>query len=201
MRVRNRLVGADEAEAALYAQLSTQRQGRLKGKEFYSVRQVADALRATGGIMTRAARLLKDATGLGHYGKSDMIRRYIEKHPELQEVMRDIEERTLDLAETKLVSAIRNEHRQDHLRAVCFYLKHKGKGRGYVGRSEVTGADGVPLYPERHIDLSRLTDEELAELERLHAKAEVEPPAGEPGSPPVGSGKGNGRDPAGAVQA
>lgn len=201
MRVRKRLVGPDEAEAALYAELSTERQGRLKGKEYYSVRQVADALRATGGIMTQAAKLLKDATGLGHYRKSDMIRRYIEKHPELQAVMRDIEERTLDLAETKLVSAIRNEQRQDHLRAVCFYLKHKGKGRGYVGRSEVTGADGVPLYPERHIDLSRLTDKELEDLERLHAKAEVAPPDGGPSTPSTGSVKGNGRDPAGAGQA
>lgn len=198
-RVRNRLP-VIETESELYEKLSTERQGAGKKKDFYTVRQVADALRATGGIMTRAARLLKDETGLGHYGHSDMIRGYVERYPELQDVMQDIEERTLDLAESKLVSAMRNEGRKDHLRAVCFYLKHKGKGRGYVGRSEVTGADGQPLYPERHIDLSRLTDKELADLERLYAKAEVAAPGAKPDGPPTRSVRGNGRDPEGAVR-
>ena len=195
-RIRNRLPVV-ETESELYESLSTERQGKLKGKEYYSVRQVADALRATGGIMTQAARLLKEATGLGHLHKSDMIRRYIEKHPELQEVMADIESRTLDLAETKLIAAMKHDGRKDHLRAVCFYLKHKGKGRGYVGRQEVTGADGQALYPERHIDLSRLTDKELADLERLYAKAEVEGPTGQPDgtqrAPARGRGNGDAR--------
>ena len=181
--------------------LATHRQTTYRKKDFYSVKQVADALRATGGIMTQAANLLKDATGLGHLNKSDMIKRYIDQYPELQAVMVSIESETLDLAESKLIAAMRAEGRRDHLRAVCFYLKHKGRGRGYVGRSEVTGADGQPLYPERHVDLSRLTDGELAELERLHAKAEVEPPTGNPDTPPTGSVAGNGRDPAGAGQA
>ena len=201
-RRRNRLpVGGGYPDEGL----AMHRQGRGKSRDFYTVRQVADALRATGGIMSRAARKLKDETGLGHYNKSDMIRSYIDRYPELQEVMQDIESRTLDLAESKLIRAMRDEKRRDHLRAVCFYLKHKGKVRGYVGRSEVTGADGVPLYPERHIDLSRLTNEELEDLERLYAKAEIErpgssggPPDGRPnGSTPPETGSGNGRDPAG----
>ena len=163
--------------------LATHRQTTHKKKDFYTVQQVADALRKTGGIMTQAAKLLKDATGLGHYNKSDMIRSYIDKYPELQAVVKSIEGETLDLAETALIAAMKAEGRRDHLRAVCFYLKHKGKGRGYVGRSEVTGADGVPLYPERHIDLSRLTDMALADLERLYATAEIE-------RPDIGSGSG-----------
>lgn len=182
--------------------LATHRQNTYRKKDFYTVRQVADALRATGGIMTQAANLLKNATGLGHLNKSDMIKRYIDQYPELQEVMVSIESETLDLAESKLIAAMRADGRRDHLRAVCFYLKHKGRGRGYVGRQEVTGADGQPLYPERHIDLSRLTDKELADLERLHAKAEIEPPAElRPDDSPTGSVRGNGRDPAGAGQA
>ncbi len=181
--------------------LATHRQTSYKKKDFYSVQQVADALRASGGIMTQAAKLLKDETGLGHYGKSDMIRSYIDRYPELQAVVKSIEGETLDLAETKLISMMKKGGK-NQLRAVCFYLKCKGKGRGYVGRSEVTGADGVPLYPERHIDLSRLTDKELADLERLYAKAEVDAPAGpRPGDPPTGSLRGNGRDPAGAGEA
>jgi len=181
--------------------LATHRQTSYRKKDFYTVKQVADALRATGGIMTQAANLLKDATGLGHLNKSDMIRRYIDQYPELQAVVRSIESETLDLAESKLIAAMNAEGRKDHLRAVCFYLKHKGRGRGYVGRQEVTGADGQPLYPERHIDLSRLTDKELADLERLHAKAEIEPPARVTGGTPTGSVAGNGRDRAGAGSA
>lgn len=53
----------------------------------------------------------------------------------------EIEERTLDMAETKLIKAIQEEKTAELL----FYLKTKGKKRGYVERQEITGAGGSGL--------------------------------------------------------
>ncbi len=60
----------------------------------------------------------------------------------------DIEERNLDLAEMKLLTAIREGKTAELL----FYLKTKGKKRGYVERQEITGANGQKLFEVRIID-------------------------------------------------
>ena len=54
--------------------------------------------------------------------------------------VRDIENVALDFAESQL-------HKQiaaDSTAATIFYLKTKGKKRGYVERQEITGAEGMP---------------------------------------------------------
>lgn len=61
---------------------------------------------------------------------------------------KDIEERNLDLAEMKLLNAIREGKTAELL----FYLKTKGKKRGYVERQEITGAEGQQLFEVRIID-------------------------------------------------
>ena len=61
---------------------------------------------------------------------------------------KDIEERNLDLAEMKLLNAIREGKTAELL----FYLKTKGKKRGYVERQEITGAEGQKLFEVRIID-------------------------------------------------
>lgn len=61
---------------------------------------------------------------------------------------KDIEERNLDLAEMKLLNAIREGKTAELL----FYLKTKGKKRGYVERQEITGIDGQQLFEVRIID-------------------------------------------------
>jgi hypothetical protein len=53
-----------------------------------------------------------------------------------------------DLAEMKLLSAIREGKTAELL----FYLKTKGKKRGYVERQEITGIDGQQLFEVRIID-------------------------------------------------
>ena len=60
----------------------------------------------------------------------------------------EIEERNLDLAEMKLLNAIREGKTAELL----FYLKTKGKKRGYVERQEITGVDGQKLFEVRIID-------------------------------------------------
>lgn len=68
--------------------------------------------------------------------------------PEFRQRCIDIEERNLDLAEMKLLNAIREGKTAELL----FYLKTKGKKRGYVERQEITGAEGQKLFEVRIID-------------------------------------------------
>jgi len=54
--------------------------------------------------------------------------------------VRDIENVALDFAESQLHKQIS----QNNTSATIFYLKTKGKNRGYVERQEITGAEGMP---------------------------------------------------------
>jgi len=57
---------------------------------------------------------------------------YIKAHPELQELIQSIQDGYLDLAEDKLTSMIKD----GNLTAIIFYLKCKGKARGYIEKQE-----------------------------------------------------------------
>lgn len=140
--------------------------------EMYTVEQVAEALRKTAGIYSRASRYLAKKTGRGS-GDCGTVSRYVDKYPFLKDVKAEVDQGTCDLAEDKLLKAIKNENRRDHMRAVTFYLITKGKKRGFSTRSEVTGADGEPLNPptQQKLDLSQLSDEELNQFESLCEKA------------------------------
>jgi hypothetical protein len=116
--------------------------------ERFSVEQIEAALRASAGIRSAAAVKLGCSP--------TTIANYLERYPALREVEAEILDQNLDLAETKLLTAIRD----GNLTAVIFYLKTKGKARGYTERAEVTGADGGP------IDVTKLSDEELERIAR-----------------------------------
>lgn len=73
---------------------------------------------------------------------------WIKQDPDFANQCKDIEERNLDLAEMKLLNAIREGKTAELL----FYLKTKGKKRGYVERQEITGAEGQQLFEVRIID-------------------------------------------------
>lgn len=69
------------------------------------------------------------------------IHQYAERFPELKEAIKDARETMTDIAESKLLLAIK----RGDAWAVCFYLKTQGKSRGYVERQELTGQDGSPV--------------------------------------------------------
>ncbi len=69
------------------------------------------------------------------------VQEFIGKSKELTQILKDAREGELDDAESSLYRAIINGEAW----AVCFKLKTQGKGRGYVERKELTGAEGVPL--------------------------------------------------------
>lgn len=92
----------------------------------YTVDQIARALRKTAGITSAAAQSLKC--------DPETVRRYIQRYPQLREVLEEIVERNIDLAESKLLQAMA----RDVDWAVKFYLETKGKHRGYSRRVEAT---------------------------------------------------------------
>lgn len=85
------------------------------------------------GNASAAARVL-DCT-------AETVRRYCERHPEVQEARESGIRVRLDKAEAALDAAV--EQREGW--AVCFTLKTIGKVRGYTERHEITGAEGEPL--------------------------------------------------------
>ena len=77
------------------------------------------------------------------------------KDEEFRKQVDDINNVTLDFAETKLFKQIED----GNTAATIFYLKTKGKKRGYVERQEITGAEGVPnAFQIEIIDKTEDTD-------------------------------------------
>lgn len=69
--------------------------------------------------------------------------------------VKDIENIALDFAESQLHEQIGNANTA----ATIFYLKTKGKKRGYIERQEITGADGMPTnFQIEIIDKTEDTD-------------------------------------------
>jgi hypothetical protein len=144
-------------------------------KPYYTLGQVKKALRKTGGLRAPASRLLAQMTGRGT-GYRGIVDHYIDRHPELKVYVDELLEDTLDVAEHKLLRIMKNDKHKGQLRAVTFLLQTKGKNRGYVRRQEMTGEDGGPMRYATvdEIDMSKLSDEELGQLDAIFAKARVE---------------------------
>lgn len=66
---------------------------------------------------------------------------YIEKRPELKELIQQERETIIDDVESELFK----HAKRGNLSAMIFFLKTQGKKRGYVERSEITGADGQAI--------------------------------------------------------
>lgn len=102
-------------------------------KESWTIEEVGRALALSGGIANRACKKL------GCDPKT--VRRYIERHPELEAICNECREGLKDDAEDQLAKAVR----RGEAWAVKFFLLTQARDRGYVDRKEVTGADGEPL--------------------------------------------------------
>lgn len=131
----------------------------------FTIAQVVQALQNSAGINAGAAAQLKCS--------GSTIARYRAAYPEIETAVAEIEEDTLDLAETQLVKKLQD----GSLAAILYYLSTKGKARGWVKRYESTGPDGKPLQVQPvapvGLDLSKFTTEELEQFEALCAKASV----------------------------
>lgn len=105
--------------------------------------QIAEALRAAGGFITHAAKQL----GMAH---SSIVER-VQRSPYLQQVRAEMDEKYLDLAETMLIRKIN----EADLGAICFYLKCKGKHRGYVEKQiiEQTIEHSIKKLDDKELDM------------------------------------------------
>ena len=113
------------------------------------------ALQNSHGMINIAAREL----GV----RPNLVRYYIKTRPRLQQLVKDEKELALDQAETALFNAIERGEPW----AICFFLKTRGKARGYT---EKTVIDITTVQPAKA--LSNMSDEQLlAYEERLRAIA------------------------------
>ena len=110
-------------------------------------KKMIEALERTLGRVTEAAESI-DIARSTHY-------LWMSNDPEYKEAVESIGEKALDFVESKLFELIDGAKREvlteagiqeikdtPNPTACIFYLKTKGKKRGYVERQEVTGADG-----------------------------------------------------------
>lgn len=102
-------------------------------KQKFTPQQVAEALRASKGMVYVAARTLGCS--------ANTIYNYIERYKAVKEVMKQERGVMVDTAELALWTALQNKEAW----AISLVLKTLGKDRGYIERQEHTGADGSPI--------------------------------------------------------
>tara|TARA_B110000908_G_scaffold74050_1_gene89212 strand:- start:133 stop:486 length:354 start_codon:yes stop_codon:yes gene_type:complete len=100
---------------------------------------IIEALEKSLGVVTTACKIV----GIGRttfYG-------WMKEDEVFAERVEDIQNIALDFVESKLFENIKDGKTSE----MIFYLKTKGKNRGYVERQEITGADGMPTKFEIEI--------------------------------------------------
>jgi len=121
-----------------------------------------EALEKSLGVVTTACK----ACGIprsAHY-------RWMNEDPNYAVSVNDLENLTLDFAE----SALHRQIKEGNTTATIFFLKTKGKKRGYIERQELTGAEGKPLSGQSKADYSKLSTKELEQLYGLLRKANTD---------------------------
>ena len=77
------------------------------------------------------------------FGVSRMtVHRYMADHPTVKASVADARESMLDNAESVLYKKVLEGSTPE----LIFFLKTQGRNRGYVERSEITGANGADLF-------------------------------------------------------
>jgi len=82
-------------------------------------------------------------------------KKWIERDDGLQQMVTAELEASIDIAEASLLSLIKEKD----LQAIKFFLKTKGKHRGYVETSRVEGTWDI-----KRVDVDKLSDEQLAAI-------------------------------------
>ena len=109
------------------------RRNGQKDNERFTLEQVEAALRAADGKKSDAVKRLKCSY--------NCLIEYLEKYPQLEDVIDELDEEMLDLSESKLKKHIK----AGTLDAIKFHLERKGKKRGYVKQQEIAGVSKKPL--------------------------------------------------------
>lgn len=103
-----------------------------------------EALEKSLGVVTTACKKVNVARSTFY--------KWLTEDKEFEVAVNDMDNIALDFAESSL-------HRQilsGIPSSTIFYLKTRGKKRGYIERTEVTGADGAPLIESEKDRISRI---------------------------------------------
>ena len=100
----------------------------------FTKEQVLGAIKGSMGIVSKIAHNL-DGCAWGTANK------YVNRWAETRAAYADECERSLDMSESQMLKAIQ----AGDGRMIRFHLMTKGKNRGYVERSELSGPDGGPV--------------------------------------------------------
>ena len=121
-----------------------------------------EALEKSLGVVTTACKAAGIPRG-AHY-------RWMNEDADYASSVNDLENLTLDFAESSLHKQIK----EGNTTATIFFLKTKGKKRGYIERQEITGKDGQALNEPQKTDYSKLSTKELEQLYGLLRKANTD---------------------------
>jgi hypothetical protein len=116
-------------------------------------KKMLEALESSLGIVTSACK----AAGVHRSTHYD----WYNSDPEYRKSVDEVTNISLDFAETQLFQGMK----ENNMTAVIFYLKTKGKGRGYIERSEFE-------FKKTDPDLSELTTDEIRTLLNGNERAE-----------------------------
>lgn len=101
-------------------------------------KRFVEAIKKHHGLLTVACK----AVGICYDTYRKWYRLDEEFHKNVNIALHQSREKTTDLAEGKLFQAID----KGEMTGIIFYLKTKGKERGYIERQEITGKDGDGLF-------------------------------------------------------
>lgn len=96
-------------------------------------KDMLEALKKSAGIVTRAAQAINLDTST-HY-------RWLHEDEDYKAQVAELDNLVLDLAETALLSKIK----EGDTTAIIFFLKTKGRKRGYIETKTIETGDGGPL--------------------------------------------------------
>lgn len=130
--------------------ISKSRPVKLSDEQFFSV------LRENVGIFARTARKIREQYNIEYSRQAVRIRAL--NNPE---VLQDIMDEAMDTAEEGLHSLMRSKNERIKFKAIEFFLKMKGKERGYTDKVEVS------FDNKNNIELSLVpkTDEQIAKYQ------------------------------------
>ena len=101
-------------------------------KTGHNRKAVLEALRKSLGVVTTACK----KAGVG----TSTFYQWVKTDEEFAEQVVSVDDIALDFVESKLFENIDSNRTAE----IIFFLKTRGKKRGYVERQEITGADGMP---------------------------------------------------------
>lgn len=98
---------------------------------------IIEAVQLTKGLISLAAKNLKCTR--------QTVYDYAERYPEVKAAINEAREMVIDEAEDRLFKVMNDPTNPMHVTALFFFLKTRGKKRGYVERQEVSGDRDNPI--------------------------------------------------------